>query len=979
MLAPQLDHIPQPLHGLVEQHWQTLADVLEPLQFGAGALSADDFARQLTQVLVGSDYVAAQLIKLPALLQDLLDKGDLVRDYPAGHYREQLAMVLAAVNDEAGLHRALRQFRHREMVRIIWRDLTRQADMRRTTLELSWLADTCIDLTLERLYQDACEKWGTPHSRPDAQGRTQPQRMVVLGMGKLGAFELNLSSDIDLIFSFARNGSTQGARRSLENQDFFIRLGQKLIQALDNITVDGFVFRVDMRLRPFGSAGPMACSFGALEGYYQDQGREWERYAMIKARVVAGDIDAGAELQQLLRPFVYRKYIDFSAFESLRDMKEMINREVRRKGLEQNIKLGSGGIREVEFIAQAFQLIRGGRDRRLQQRELLNILPLLTEFGMPQDAVDELQSAYTYLRNVEHAIQALEDKQTQELPTDDTDRLRLACSLGAPDWDSFSAELELQRGHVRRHFADVIAPAKEEDAEVLEDVAEWLALWDGALEPEAAEQYLAEQGYDDPARSREELDQLRASRTVATLQTVAMERLRIVLPRLLMDVATVENASETLSRVLQLIQAVLRRSAYLVLLGENPAALRQLVRLCSGSRWFSDKLTRLPILLDELIDPRTLYAPPDKMVLQHELRQQLLRIPQEDVEQQMEALRYFKNAHVLRVAASDITGALPLMKVSDYLTWLAECILEAVFEIAWRLLVEKHGVPIKAPGEPCDPDFVIVGYGKLGGIELSYGSDLDLVFLHDADPNLSTTGEKPVFNNVFFTRLGQRIIHILSTFTAGGLLYEVDMRLRPSGNAGLLVSSLKAFAEYQRKEAWTWEHQALSRARVVAGCPRLAQEFEQVRADILAQPRDETALRQEVVDMRLKMRDHLGSKPSGNDEPGVFNLKQDRGGIVDIEFMVQYCVLAHGSRYPQLLEYTDNIRILDAAEQVGLFTPDDADILREAYKAYRSVGHRLSLQEQSSVIADSEMGSYRAAVSRIWVQLMEPDAGTESS
>ncbi|UTW10590.1 bifunctional [glutamate--ammonia ligase]-adenylyl-L-tyrosine phosphorylase/[glutamate--ammonia-ligase] adenylyltransferase [Marinobacterium rhizophilum] len=976
MLAPQLDLIPPPLHGLVAQHWQTLAEVLQTLDTGAGPLSAQALEQQLTRVLVGSDYVASQLARTPALLQDLLSSGDLVRDYEAGDYRERLAPALESVGDEAGLHRCLRQFRHREMVRIIWRDLTRQANMRRTTLELSWLADCCIDLTLDRLYGEACEKWGTPHSRPDSQGRTFPQRMVVLGMGKLGAYELNLSSDIDLIFSFARNGSTQGARRSLENQDFFIRLGQKLIQALDNTTIDGFVFRVDMRLRPFGSAGPLACSFGALEGYYQDQGREWERYAMIKARVVAGDIAAGAELQQLLRPFVYRKYIDFSAFESLRDMKEMINREVRRKGLEQNIKLGSGGIREVEFIAQAFQLIRGGRDTRLQQRELLHILPLLTEFGMPAGAIDELQAAYTYLRNVEHALQAREDQQTQELPTEPIDQLRLACAMGEADWDGFCAELEQHRGHVRRHFADVIAPAKTDDAEVLEDVAEWLALWDEALEPAAAEQYLAEQGFDDPVRSREQLDELRSSRTVAALQQVALERLRTVLPRLLMEVATVENSSETLARVLQLIQAVLRRSAYLVLLGENPAALRQLVRLCSGSSWFADKLTRFPILLDELIDPRTLYAPPDKQLLQQELRQQLLRIPQEDVEQQMEALRYFKNAHVLRVAASDITGALPLMKVSDYLTWLAESILEAVFDIAWRLLVEKHGLPQKAPGEPCDPDFVIVGYGKLGGIELSYGSDLDLVFLHDADPNLSTSGDKPVFNNVFFTRLGQRIIHILSTFTAGGLLYEVDMRLRPSGNAGLLVSPLKAFAEYQRKEAWTWEHQALSRARVVAGCPRLKEAFEQVRAQILAQPREGASLRQEVLDMRIKMREHLGSKPTAEDEPALFNLKQDPGGIVDIEFLVQYCVLAYGERYPQLLEFTDNIRILDAAEQVGLLVPEDAEQLREAYKAYRSAGHRLSMQEQSSVISSSEMGDYRAAVSRIWAQLMEPGTGS---
>ncbi|NVK39643.1 MAG: bifunctional [glutamate--ammonia ligase]-adenylyl-L-tyrosine phosphorylase/[glutamate--ammonia-ligase] adenylyltransferase [Oceanospirillaceae bacterium] len=967
MPEPQLAQIPQPLHDLIRQRWRKLESCLDLLDS-----LPDHLAGELTRVLVGSDYVADQLVQRSGLLGDLLGSGDLHRDYSERDYRQALSGRLQQQGDEPGLHRELRRFRQREMVRIIWRDLNRLADMRQTTRELSWLADACIDGALDWLYSTACEKWGTPHSRTDARGQRQPQKMVVLGMGKLGAHELNLSSDIDLMFVYPKNGETEGARRSLENQDFFIRLGQKLIQALDNVTVDGFVFRVDMRLRPFGSAGPLAVSFDAMEGYYQDQGREWERYAMIKARVVAGDKAQGARLQELLRPFVYRKYIDFSAFESLREMKEMINREVRRKGLEQNVKLGSGGIREVEFIAQAFQLIRGGRDTRLQQRELLNVLPLLAEFGMPQQAIDELLSAYEYLRNVEHGIQALHDQQTQELPLDEQARLRLATVMGCADWPAFMTVLDRHRSAVRAHFDDVIAPAKEGRAKTVDGAADWLALWDGAWEEDAAERFLASHGYDDPARAWKLLDDLRRSRTVMVLQAVGLERLKAVLPALLIQVASVDNSAETLARVLQLIQAVLRRSAYLVLLAENPDAMRQLVHLCSASPWFSGQLSKLPILLDELIDPRTLYAPPDKQALQHELRQQLLRIPQEDTEQLMEALRYFKNAHVLRVAASDITGVLPLMKVSDYLTWTAETVLDSVLEAAWRQLTEKHGLPQKAPGEPCDPDFIILGYGKLGGIELSYGSDLDLVFIHDADPNLSTDGEKQLVNSVFFTRLGQRIIHMLNTFTAGGLLYEVDMRLRPSGNSGLLVSSLKAFREYQLKEAWTWEHQALTRARVVSGCPKLAQRFEAVRAEILGQAREIETLRDEVVEMRRKMREHLGSKPAADDAEAVFNLKQDAGGIVDIEFLVQYQVLAHASRYPELLEFTDNIRILDAVERVGLLPPQDADLLREAYKAYRSVGHRLSLQEQSSVIPDSEMQDYREGVGRIWEQVMGP-------
>ena len=430
------------------------------------------------------------------------------------------------------------------------------------------------------------------------------------------------------------------------------------------------------------------------------------------------------------------------------------------------------------------------------------------------------------------------------------------------------------------------------------------------------------------------------------------------------DVALVDNSAETLGRVLQLIRAVLRRSAYLVLLAENPGALKQLVRLCSASAWFAETLTKQPVLLDELIDQRALYNPPTKNELRAELRQQLLRIPEEDTEQLMEALRYFKSAHALRVAASEITGALPLMRVSDYLTWLAEAILEVVLDMAWRLMTEKHGVPFKTAGVSCDPDFIVVGYGKMGGIELSYGSDLDLVFVHDAELSLFTPGAKSIANSVFFTRLGQRIIHILNTFTAGGQLYEVDMRLRPSGNSGLLVSSLRAFEEYQQKEAWTWEHQALVRARVIAGSEELGKRFEEVREQIVGKSRETQELADEVVKMREKMRTHLGS--SEKEAEQSFNLKQDRGGIVDIEFLVQFSALAYSAKHTNLMEFTDNIRILDAMEASEVIAPAEADILREAYKAFRALGHRQTLQDKSNTVSDHDLEDYRDAVTELW-------------
>lgn len=967
LMTEQLLHdVPEKLQPLLQENLNRISTALETLNE-----LPDWLVQPLQRTLIGSDFVAEQLQRHPEWLAELIASGGLQQAYGETEYACRLQERLAEARDEKELQRRLRLFRQREMIRLIWRDLNRLSDMRGTTRELSWLADACIDAALEWLYREACQRWGTPLSRPDADGRRQPQRMVVLGMGKLGAHELNLSSDIDLIFTFPANGETDGERKTLDNQEFFIRLGRKLIQALDNLTVDGFVFRVDMRLRPFGSAGPLACSFGAMENYYQDQGRDWERYAMIKARVVAGDREAGERLIQLLRPFVYRRYIDFSAFESLRDMKRMINREVRRKGLAQNVKLGAGGIREVEFIAQAFQLIRGGRDPELQQRELLNILPQLPDkVGMPAAAVAELTEAYTFLRNVEHGIQAIADKQTQELPEDEVGRERLAFAQGFASWGELERELQHHREMVSRHFAEVIAPAEEGDERQEDLRGDWLALWQGAMETESALEFLSEQGFQAPEQALKALQELKGLRTVQMLQKVALERLEAVLPGLLENVGQCDNPEATLERVLVLIQAVLRRSAYLVLLHENPAALKQLVRLCSASSWFADQLSKQPVLLDELIDPRTLYAPPDQEALRTELRQQLLRIPEDDIEQLMESLRYFKHAHMLRVAASDITGVLPLMRVSDYLTWLAETVLEAVLEIAWRNLTEKHGVPQKSPGVPCDPDFIIIGYGKAGGIELSYGSDLDLVFLHDADASLETDGDRPIANSVFFNRLGQRIIHILNTFTPSGILYEVDMRLRPSGNSGLLVSSLKAFREYQRKEAWTWEHQALVRARVLAGSPALAERFREVRREILGQPRDEAKLKAEVVEMREKMRGHLGSKATADESQRVFDLKQDRGGIVDIEFMVQYLVLRYSSEMPALMRWTDNIRILASIEAEGLLPSNEVELLREAYKAYRAAGHRKTLQNLSGVLGDQEMAACRAQVAELWQQLL---------
>lgn len=926
------------------------------------------------RVCAASDFVIEQALRDPELFLELAESGELERSLGDGELRGQLAAALEGCGGEDELARRLRRFRNRQQMRIVWRDVNRLADLRETCRDLSDLADACIDLACQWLYAGLCAQSGTPVGRRSGQ----PQQLIVLGMGKLGAGELNLSSDIDLIFAYPEGGETEGTRRSLDNQEFFTRLGQKLIKALDAITVDGFVFRVDMRLRPYGSSGPLVFSFSALEQYYQDQGRDWERYAMIKARVVGGDPVAGKQLLEMLRPFVYRRYLDFSAIEALRSMKQLIQQEVRRKGMDANIKLGAGGIREVEFIAQAFQLIHGGRDLSLQQRPLLKVLDTLEGQGyLPPTVVAELHEGYEFLRYTEHALQAIADRQTQMLPDGDTDRARVAFMLGFPDWDSFHAGLMKWRERIDWHFRQVIASPDEEGEESeAAPGAEWLPLWEDALDEEAACRQLADAGFAQPREAWQHLAGLRDSAQVRAMQRIGRERLDAFVPRLLMQTVEHERPDLVLERVLPLVEAVARRSAYLVLLTENPGALERLLDLCAASPWIAEQIARFPLLLDELLNEGRLFSPPGKDELAAELRERLMRIPEEDLEQQMEVLRHFKLAHRLRVAASEIAGTLPLMKVSDYLTWLAEAILDQVLALAWRHTTARYGAPRRADGSTCELDFVIVGYGKVGGIELGHGSDLDLVFIHDGDPQAETDGAKPIDGAQFFTRLGQRIIHLLTVQTTSGQLYEVDMRLRPSGNAGLLVSSLAAFQRYQEQEAWTWEHQALVRARVLVGCPRVAAAFERVRAQILGRSRDLAELRRQVSEMRAKMRDNLGTPTSAGGtaenafEPTVpFNLKQDAGGIVDIEFMVQYAALAWSHQHPELLRYTDNIRILDGLAHAGLLAGDEVHLLQEAYKAYRAAAHRLALQKQPGVVGGDQFRDERRAVMRIWREL----------
>jgi glutamate-ammonia-ligase adenylyltransferase len=943
-----------------ERQWQQWLERVG--EAGAAVDFPLDFIELLKTVWEGSEFVAQSCQRDSGLLSALYGSGDLYRAYESGEMAQRLSARLEGVADELGLHSLVRKFRRYEMVRIIWRDLGRLAPLAETLEELSALADACIDQALGVLYRWAVEKQGIPRGEDGSQ-----QHLVVLGMGKLGARELNLSSDIDLIFSYPSAGQVEGPRY-LANEQFFTRLCQQLVKALNSQTVDGFVFRVDTRLRPFGESGPLAMSFDAMEEYYQSQAREWERYAMIKARVVAGDREAGGWLMAMLRPFVYRRYLDFGAIESLRDMKRLISGEMYKKGMNANIKLGPGGIREIEFIGQAFQLIRGGRDPDLQIRPILPVLARLEEKGLlPDYVVRELTGAYQFLRLTENRLQAWRDQQTHLLPGDETGRLRLARSMGFADWEAFLAVLESHRHRVQGHFEQVFAAPQTEREE--EEEAPLLNLWRGHLEGEEAESVLVKAGFPDGADALRMLEGFRDSPACRRVEKRGHQRLEQLMPLLLEAVGGCVDPGPVLERVLRLLEAVARRTAYLALLVESPLGLSQLVHLSSISPWISNQLTRYPLLLDELLDPRQLYSPLRRDDLEAELDTLLSIIDPEDLEQQMERMRQFSQSNMLRVAAADITEVIPIMVVSDYLTEIAEVVTARVLAQAWGHLSARHGRPAGVQGD--ETGFVVIGYGKMGGIELGYGSDLDLVFLHgNRDANAMTDGERQVANDVFYARLGQRMIHMFTIRTPSGLLYEVDMRLRPSGNSGMLVSSLDAFERYQRSEAWTWEHQALLRARPVAGDSVLCERFHSIRREVLGRERDPDKLRTDVREMREKMRSSLDK--SGTDG---FDIKQGRGGIADIEFMVQYAVLRWAHRYPGLLDWTDNIRLLDGLAGNEVLDPGVAQKLADAYRAFRALYHRTTLRELPGLVTDGALEQERLFVEGVWRALMEEGDG----
>jgi len=944
-LAGLIDTLPEPLHDVAGLAVERLSELVVP----------DDAAPSLLRALACSEYIAETLARYPQMAAELLESGDVLRALEPDELEQRCIAVTGGVADEADIKRELRLFRHRELVRIAWRDLNALADLSETLRDLSALADATMRAALRWSEESLLDRYGKPIT-PEGN----ESKFVILGMGKLGGGELNFSSDIDLVFVFSEAAETQGGRQSVTAPEYFRLVAQRVIKLLDERTVDGFVYRVDVRLRPFGTSGPLAVSESAFEEYLMSHGRDWERYAYVKARVVNDWDDVDAFYENILRPFVYRRYLDYGVFHSLREMKAMIEAEGRKRGMKNHVKLGPGGIREVEFIVQTLQLVRGGSIQSLRERRLL---PALKELAvhelLPPEVADELADAYCYLRLVENHIQAIADRQTHELPQDELNRARLCLSMDVPDWDTLMERLDRHRDRVQEHFNSTLRRS-DEDAPV-ESADPNLHLT--ASDNDAVIEQLAEYGFKDPAKTAERLDILRRNSAIQRLDEPGQARLNRLLPQMVVASAAEPSPDIALEGCLRIVEAIGRRSAYFALLNENPAALKRLVSLSARSDFLAHQIAVHPLLLDELLDQRIFTQAPSRADLETDLAMRMRDADADDPESILEAIRNFQQAAVFRTAVADLSEAMPLMHVSDRLTDIAELVVQAALDLSLQEMVAKHGQPTCVDHDgPRPASFAVLGYGKLGGWELGYGSDLDLVFVHDSEGEQQMSdGERPLDNTVYFARLAQRLIHMLTMQTLSGVLYEVDTRLRPSGNSGQMVCSLKAFTKYQKDDAWTWEHQSLLRSRAIAGPESVKEKFDAVRQQALTEFVHFDTLREDVLKMRKRMRGELDKSTETE-----FHIKQGVGGVIDIEFMVQYLVLENARNNKDLMFWSDNVRQLDALAEAGIMQTDHAARLADIYRDYRSHLHRFALVSKSPLIAREQVADEAAEVTALW-------------
>ncbi len=892
----------------------------------------------LPRALEFSRYAARCAAAHPALVTAVSGELDAPFDVNAA--------AAALPGEAAALAPALRALRRQTFLHTMLRDLTGRAGLAEVGATMTTLADAALRHAVR--VHDA--ELAAVHGEPRGQDSGQRQSLIVVGMGKLGGGELNVSSDIDLVFVYPEEGETAGPR-SIANREYFDRLGRRVIAALNDVTPDGFVFRVDMRLRPYGESGPLTTSFAGLEAYLVTQGRAWERYAWLKARAITGDGHDG--LDEIVAPFVFRKYLDYDAYEGLRDIHRQIREQGARRDAQANVKLGDGGIREIEFIAQAMQIVRGGREADLRVRGTLPALDVLGARDLlPRSSVAALRDAYVFLRNVEHRLQYRDDAQTHRLPSDPGEQAWLAEAMGLAPPD-FAAALAAHRGQVSFTFGQTFADTGGGTAGPATAHRTYADLWrDPILELEAAD-WLRDAGFADPPALVATLARARASARYQQLPGASRDRFDVLLPRLL-AVATehpgLTGAQPVFERLLSLLETVARRSAYLALVIEHPPLLPRLANLMGASAWAAEYLTRYPVLLDELLDAESLLAEPSWDEWRTELARQLTLRP-DDAEHQMDVLRHFRHAQTFRLLAQDLAGRLTVERLADHLSALADVVLEGALAACWAHLRGATAPP---------PRFAIIGYGKLGGKELGYVSDLDIVFLFDIpaeDPDADTL-------EVAYTRLAQRLNTWLTSTTPAGPLYDTDLRLRPDGAKGLLASSLRGFIRYQREQAWVWEHQALTRARFVAGDAEVGAAFEAERCAILTHARDPAKLVAEVVAMRRRM--HTGHP---NPTP-LFDLKHDPGGMVDIEFTVQCLVLGHAHAHAILTRNAGNIALLHFAGDLGLVPSALAHEVADAYRDYRAMQHKIRLTGAGQArVEPAPYASRRAAVAALWAHV----------
>lgn len=858
--------------------------------------------------------------KLPKLVQQPISLADF-----------EAFADWCTLNEQDTLMAHLRQLRQETMARLICRDIAGLADLDEVMTGMSDLAEFSLAQAMTFARQ-ALIRYGEPVEEDSGSA----QKLIIIAMGKLGGRELNVSSDIDLIFIYPEEGETNGSK-TLSNHEYFTKMGQLIIKLLDDITPEGKVFRMDMRLRPYGESGPLVMSMEALENYLMTQGREWERYAWIKARALSGDTVA---LNSLIQPFIYRKYLDYGAYSAMRELYGQIRREATRRNLNNNIKLGVGGIREVEFIVQLFQLVRGGREKSLQGHSTRHILTQIGQLQLlPEETVAALQTAYVFLRNLEHRLQYVDDQQTQTLPTDDSPRLNIAHSMGFTDWTAFYSELNRHRGIVTRHFEEIfLFPEATTD-----QVHPLNVIWQDIHDTNSVITELDALGFQDPTHTQTLLRSLADSSRYQHLSVNGQKKIDALIGPLLEAATQTTQPDTTLIRLLDLLEAIERRSAYLSLLGEHHSTLNRLAQLYSASSWLSGYITRHPVLLDELLDSRLLYTPPDWSILATQLEKQLAECDDSDTEAKMDVLRHFQHAQIFHLAVQELAGMWTVEAISDELSLLADLILQQTLIHAWRSMPKRHRDM---------PQFAIIGYGKLGGKELGYASDLDIIFIYDDDhpdaPDL-------------YAKLARRLPTWLTSATSAGNLYEIDLRLRPDGASGMLISRMQAFAEYQQHKAWVWEHQALTRARYIVGDADIGQQFEQCRHHLLTMERNQVSLRQSVIDIREKM---FVTHP-----PVTEDIKYARGGVVDVEFIVQYLILSYAHQLPELTRNSGNIALLGVAGEAGLVDAGLAQGAQQAYRHYRRQQHVSALRDEPEDTLTPERLQDYQTVCALWTQV----------